>query len=442
MNASLDTQIKRLRKRVRLLLAERYGLFGAAAGAVAAAVIVALSSRYDALLSYTLWAGILIVGMVAGVAWGLLRRLDDLTVAVAADKRTGLKERLSSAIALSYVARPSVVADAGTEAGATGAIDGMEEALVTDAGSRIAGLRSAEVFRHRFGLPHAICGAALFVLLAAIVVPMLPVFQSQVRRQEVAVMKTEGRKLVRVAKEIKRQDSKHEQMRKLAAKLGKLGAKMSMGRMTKKQAMLQAQKLAKDIKKEQDRLAQMNSPSKTMEQAQADMKKAAEELAKRMADKLAAEKHVTPELAMQQVPSDQQLASLARKDGALSESERKQLEQALGKYADPNNTLPIPAELGEALAKLAANKDYQAAMELMQKLAAKMGNGNMSKMDREMLKQQLEALAKALKGTDLDKLAKMLRENAEKLAKMSPEELKKMLEEMKAMQLLAKAGGT
>jgi hypothetical protein len=422
MNSSLDIQLKRLRKRVRLLLAERYGLFGMAVGAVVAAVVVALSSRYEALLSYSLWAVIVIAGAVAGVAWGLLRRLDDLTVAVAADKRTGLKERLSSAIAVE---------------------DGpMAEALVTDAGARISELRSREVFRHRFGLPHAVCGAALFVLLAVIVGPMLPVFQSQTRRQEVAVMKTEGKKLIRVAKEINKQDTKHEQLRKLAQKLGKLGAKMSTGRMTKKQAMLQSQKLAKDIKKEQDRLAQMNSPSKTMDQAQADMRKAAEELAKRMADKLAAEKHVTPELAMEQVPSDQQLASLARKDGALSESERKQLEQALGRYADPNNTLPIPAELGEALAKLAANKDYQAAMELMQKLAAKMGSGKMGKMDREMLKQQLEALAKALKGTDLDKLAKMLKENAEKLAKMSPAELKKMLENMKAMQLLAKAGGT
>ena len=424
MNSSLDLQLIRLRRRVRLLFAERYGLFGTAAGAVIAAVVVALSSRYDVLLDYALWAGIVLAGALAGAAWGLLRRLDDLTVAVAADKRTGLKERLSSAISLH-----------------DGPKQEMEEALVTDARARIAELGSAAVFRHRFGLPHAVCGAALFVLLAVIVAPMLPVFQSPVRRQEVAVMKTEGQKLVRIAKDIDRQDTKHEQIRKLAQKLGKLGAKMSTGRMSKKQAMLKAQKLAKDIKKEQDRLAQMNPPSKTMEQARIDMRKAADELAKRVADKLAAEKHVTPELAMKQVPSDQQLAALARKDGPLSESERKQLEQALSKYADPNNTLPIPAELGEALAKLAANKDYQRAMELMQKLAAKLGSGKMSKMDREMLAKQLEALAKALKGTDLDKLAKMLLANAEKLAKMSPAELKKMLDEMKAMQLLAKAGG-
>jgi len=417
----LESQIKRLRRRVRLLLAERYALFGAAGGALVAAALVGLSYRYDALVSYPLWAAVVVVGALAGVAYGLLRRLDDLAVAAAADKRTGLKERLSSAIAVE---------------------DGpMADALVSDANSRFAGLRSREVFRHRFGLPHIVCGAAVVVLLAVILVPTLPVFQSETRRQEVAVLKAQGKKLVRIAKEINRQDTKHEELRKLAAKLGKLGAKMSTGRMSKKQAMLQAQKLAKDIKKEQDKLAQMNSPSKTMEQAQADMHRAAEELAKRVAEKLAAEKHVTPELAMKQVPSDQQLAGLARKDGPLTASEQKQLEQALKKYADPNNAVPIPAELGEALAKLAANKDYQAAVDLMQKLAQKMNSGNMSKADREMLKQQLEALAKALKGTDLDKLAKMLKENAEKLAKMSPEDLKKMMEQMRAMQMLAKAGG-
>lgn len=427
MNASLDSQIKRLRKRVRLLLAERYGLFGAAAGAVVSAVLVVLSSRYDALLSYQLWAAALILGAAAGVAYGLLKRLDDLTVAMAADKRTGLKERLSTAVALS-----------------DGPREGMADAVVTDAGDKISGLASAEVFRHHFGLPHIICGAALVLLLAAIIIPLLPAFQSATRRQEVAVMKTEGKKLVRIAKEMRNQDTKHEEMRKLAQKLGKLGSKMSTGRMSRKEAMLKAQRLAKDIKREQDRLARQNSSMKSMEQARADMRKASENLAKSIADKLAKQENILPQEALKKLPSDKQLAQLARKQGPLSESERKQLEQALSKYADPSSGLPIPAELGEALAKLAGNKDYQQAMEIMRKLALKMNSGNMSKADREMLKKQLEALAKSLKGTDLDKLAKMMLATAQKLAKMTPEELKKMMDQMKKMQqmskMLAKAG--
>lgn len=429
MIRSLDGQLKRLRKRVRLLLAERCGLFGAAAGAVAATALVLLSSRYDALLSYQLWIGAVLLGAAAGVAWGLLRRLDDLTVALAADKRTGLKERLSTAVALRD--RPH---------------EDMTDALLTDAGSKIAEIESARVFRHRFGLPHMVCGAALVLLLAVIVIPMLPSAQSNSRRQEVAVMKAEGRKLVRVAKEMRAQDNKHEQMRKLAAKLQKLGTKMSTGRMSKKQAMLKAQRLAKDIKKEQDRLAKENSASKTMEKARADMKMASENLAKKMASEMAKKENIPPEQALKKLPSDKQLAALARKDGPLTQSEKQALDQALSKYADPNNQLPIPAELGEALAKLAGNKDYQRAAELMQKLAQKMNSGKMSAANREMLKKQLEALAKSLKGTDLDKLAKMMRENAEKLAKMSPQELAKLAKQMAEMQqmakMLAKAGGT
>ena len=421
MNTSLDSQLKRLRKRVRLLLAERYGLFGMAGGALASAVFVLLSYRCDALLSYWLWAGIVIFGAAAGVAWGLLRRLDDLTVALAADKRAGLKERLSSAVAL------------------RGHHEEMTDALATDAGGRIAAMDSAAVFRHKFGLPHIVCGAALIVLLGTIFLPMMPALQSSTRRQEVATMKTEGKKLVRIAKQLKNTDDKHEQIRKLAGRLEKLGKKMNTGRMGKKQAMLKAQRLAKDVKREQDRLAKENSSLKSMEQAHADMRRESENIAKSMAEKLAKKENIPPEQALKKLPSDKQLAALTHKDGPLSSAEQKQLEQMLSKYADPNNQLAIPPELGEALAKLAANKDYQKAMELMQKLAQKMNSGKMSNTDKAALKKQLEALAKALKGTDLDKFAKMMRENAEKLLKMSPQELAKMAQQMQKMQQMANA---
>jgi chemotaxis protein histidine kinase CheA len=174
------------------------------------------------------------------------------------------------------------------------------------------------------------------------------------------------------------------------------------------------------------------------------MRKAGEQLAKEMAEKLAVEKAVPLKEATRNLPSDRKLAELAKKQGFLSASERKALEKAVAKYAKPNNTLPIPPELGEALAKLAQNKDFQKAAELMQKLAQKLNSGQMSAADKQALQKQLEALAKALKGTDLDKLAKMMRQNAEQLAKMSPEQLQKLVKQMQAMQamagMLAKAG--
>ncbi len=434
---NIETHVKRLRRRVRLLMAERYGLFGAAAGMVVAAVIVLLSSKYNALLDRWLWYGPIALGAVVGIVYGVLRKLTDLAVAVAADKRTGLKERISTAVALRRASQ----------------VDEMGTALIEDAQEHAQGVEPAEVFPRKWARQHGAFTVALVVLLAAILIPTMPVFQSKTRQGEIEVMKREGAKLEKVAKEMKRETpAKHEALKRLANRLQDLGKKMQTGRMQKKQAMLQARKLSQEVKQEQDRLAQQNQAEKSMEAARLDMQKASEDLAKEMAKKLAADQKIPMTQAMKQIPEDKLLKELARKEGPLTPEEQKQLEDALEKYADPKSTLKIPPEIGEALAKLAANKDYKKAAEIMQKLLQKLdlqrlqklakSGGKMSKMDQEMLKKQLEALAKALKGTDLDKLAKMLKEQAEMLAKLSPEELQELIEELMMAQMLAKAGGT
>lgn len=430
MPDALGVHIKRLRKRVRLLFVERYTLFGAAGGAALATILAALSYRYDDLAEYRIWLGVLIVGAIAGLIFGLFKRLDDLTVARAADRRTNLQERLSSALSISGQETP----------------DSIQAALVSDASSHISALPANEVFRHRFGSPHMAFGIALVALLAVSLIPQLPTFQSRTRKQEVEVMKQEGKKMVAVAKDLKKLSGpKREELRRLAVALDKLGRKMQAGRMSRKQAMLKTNRLSKEIEKEQDKLARENSKTKSMDQAKSEMHKAGEQLAKSIADKLAKQRNMRPEDAMKKVPSDKRLAELAKKD-SLTPAERKELEKSLEKYADPKNSAAIPVELAEALAKLAQNSDYKKAMEIMQKLAQKLNSGNMSKMDKEALQKQMEALAKALKGTDLDKLAKMMRANAERLAKMSPAELQKLLDQMKQMQMMAqslkKAAGT
>lgn len=433
----IEIHVKRLRRRVRLLMAERYGLFGATGGALAGTVLVLLSSKYDTLLDWKLWYGPIVVGAVIGVAFGLLRKLSDLAVAIAADERADLKERLSTAFALTR----------------SGDIDEMGSALVADAEVHAESVRPRDVFPHQWSRPHAVFGVALMILLAAIFIPSMPAFQSRVRKPEIRVMKREGAKLVRIAKEMKRDvPEKREALRRLVNRLQDLGRKMETGRMQKKQAMLQVRKLTQEIKREQDRLAQQNQAAKSMEAAKLEMRKASEDLAKEIARKLAAEEKIPLSKAMNRIPDDKLLKELARKEGPLTATEQKMLEEALEKYADPKNSLPIPPEIGEALAKLAENKDYKKAAEIIQKLLQKLDlerlqklaktNGKLSKLDQEMLKKQLEALAKALKGTELDKLAKMLREQAEMLAKLSPEELQALLEKLLTAQMLAKAGGT
>ncbi|MHB1001812.1 MAG: hypothetical protein ACYC27_21440 [Armatimonadota bacterium] len=427
----LDNSIKRLRRRIRFLLAERYGLLGAGAGMVAASVMVLLSSRYDVLLDYRLWLVTILLGAVAGIVVGLTRNLRDLAVAMAADERTGLKERISTAITLPRDAD----------------LDDMEQALLTDAGGHISGLNPRDVFKRRFGMPHYVAGGTLVLLLAAIILPQISFMQSSSRKKDAAIMKSEGAKMVKVAKELKKEAGKeHNDLKKIASRIDQLGKKMETGRMDKKQAMLKAQRLSKEIKAEQDRLAKENSRTKSMQQARADMSKSSRQIAQKAAQEIAKKENIPPQEALKKVPSDKRLAELARKSGPLTEAERKELEQAIKKYSDPSSNLPILAELGEALAKLAENGDFKKAAELMQQLAKKLNLGDMGELDKEALKKQMDELAKALKDTDLDKLAKQMLENAEKLAKMSPEELKKLAEQMKKNQQMAKAlekaGGT
>ncbi len=423
INTGLDSQIRRLRKRVRLLLIERYGLFGGGVGATLAACMVILSSTVTPLLDYRVWIGTVLAGLFAGCAFALTRPLRDLTVAIAADKRTGLKERLSTAVA---------IADREGD---------FEQALVSDANEHIAGLKTSEVFRHRFGQPHIAFLAAVVLLLGVTFVPQMDRFNSQARQREIAGMKQEGQELRKIGKEIEKRAAGdwQKELKKLAGRLDELGRKMQTGRLPRKEAMIQTKRLQKQVRAEQDRLAQENSKSKSMAQARAEMKQASMELSKQMAERMAEKQNIPPAEALKNLASDKRMAELAQKATPLTQAEQKELEKAVQKYANPNSTLAIPKELAEALAKLAENEDYKKASELMQKLTQKAQSGKMNPADREALQKQLEALAKALQNTDMDKLARMMLQNAEKLAKMKPEELANMSQEMKNQQLLAEA---
>ena len=329
----LNDLIHVLRRRVRLLMVEHYGLMGVAAGACLSSLIVILSKWVPDLLDYRLWIGSLLLGAVLGAAFGLFRKLDDLSVAIAADRRTGSKERLSTAVSFE---EPDVLPD-------------IERAVIDDAAGHYSALQPRDVFRHRFGKPHIAFLSAALILLGIIFAPQIPAFQSKDRRQEVTVMKQQGKKLVKIAKDIKKVSKPGDKQAKvLAARLQKLGREMNTGRMTKKQAMLKTQKLNNEVKALQNKMARQNSGGKTMEK--------------------------------------------------------------------------------------------------MQDLAKKLGSKSMSKSDKMKLQKQMAQLAKSLQGTDMDKLAQEMLANPQKLAQMSPEELKKLLDQVQKLQqmqkMLAKAGGT
>jgi hypothetical protein len=413
-----------VRKRIRLLLVLRHAFMLGTAGAAAALVLMVLSRWKFELGEPPILALAVLIGLGAGAVWGGLRKLTPFAVARAAERRLDLKERLSSAVALS-------------ESG-----DDMVRALVEDAERSVSSVNPKEVFPAKRTREMTAFLGAILVLLGVFFMPQITGFQSKTRQQEVKVMKQEGRRLRALAKEsLKKVDPKNQEIvKRVALNMDKLGKKLESGRMNRKQAMLAVKHMSKDIEKAQDRLAQKNAGKKSYEQAARDMQELSKELAKEMLDKLQRDKAAgkdSPELrALEKRLKDMQAGK------QMSGEQLDALQKEFSKYAQSQSGVQIPPELASVMGELLKNKDYQKAMEMMAALSKKLGSGQMSKMDQKALEKQLKAMAKALEGTDLDQLAKQMKKAAEQLAKMDPKKAAQMLAQMKGMspQDMAKLG--
>lgn len=424
MNQTLELDLQRVRKRIKLLLAERYAF---RTGAIAACVTILfsiLSPRYFELGEPIVLIATVLTGVLAGAVWGLLRPLTPFVVARALERRLDLKERVSSAVALSSSS------------------DDVVAALVDDAARHVGSVNPKEVFPHKFNRDIAAFCLAIIALSGIFFLPQMPAFQSKTRREEVKLMKEQGKDFQRIAKESLKQvnPSNKELIKRVALNMDRLGKKLESGRMSRKQAMLAMNKLSKDIKDTQDKVAAMNAASKPMSQADMEMKDAAKDLAKKMLDQLAKEQQ-DKGIASKQDPKMEELRKrlkdMQASSGPMSKSQMQKVERNLSQYMAGQKGANIPPELMSYMSELMKNGDYQKAMELMSELSKKLGSGQMSKMDSKLLEEQLKAMAKALQGTDMKELAKKLRESAEALAKMDPKEAAKLLRQAKNMQMSA-----
>jgi len=416
-----------------MLLIEKHALTVGAIGAGAAALLVLLSKWFYALAEPPLLLGIVLAGLAGGTIWGVLRRLSAFAAARAAEKRLDLKERLSSAVSISERSAKSEIRNPQSE---------MEEAAVEDAARHAQAIRPSDVFPHRFTREMAAFGVMLAVLLGLYYIPQIPALQSPTRRAEVRVMKQEGKHLQRLAKEAARRASPENKdiIKRVALNMERLGKRMQSGRMTRKQAMLSLKKLSKQIKDAQDRLAAKNAPGRSMSRAAKDLEDASAKLARKMLERiekeqkrnLAASGKLDPKLeALSKRLKDMQAAS-----GGMSEQKMREVQEELSGFLQEGKSVPVPPELACMFAELLKNEDYKKAMELMSELAKKLGTGQLSKADMKDLEEQLKALAKALKGTNLDELAKRLRLAAEMLSELDPKEAAKILAQCKKLGLL------
>jgi hypothetical protein len=437
-SARLTGAVKRLRRRVRFLQAERRAALGLAGG-LGIGVLLRVAELVHLVQVAAWWYAIAAAVPAFGAwLWAFLHPPGLLAVAAAADARLGSKDRAASAVAL----------------GASG--DPMAAALVEDAAEHIAVQPPRAVFQRRWVgrlWPPAAAAAALAL---AVFLPQWPALQSAQARTERAELKAKAKEFERLAAEIERRSDRQtaDLAKQVAENMRRLARDLHSPAMTQKRALVEMKKTAKQIVAARQKIEERST--KKLAQASADLADAAAtaamaQQAQRLRDlrELAALKQA----GLKEIETLEQLAKLPSADleqmrnlpqlNGLNEEQLRRLAE-LAKRARASQlyaNLDMPRELLDALSQLFQKEDYLKALELMQALMDKLGDrlkaqqqGKAPKLSLEEIKrlqQELNKLAETLKNTNLDELAKQLRALAEKLSKMEVEELLKQLQRCK-----------
>jgi len=430
----LTGAVKRLRRRVRALQAERRAALGLAAG-LGVGVLLRLAEVAHLVQVAPWWYAVAAAVPALGAwLWAFLHPPGLLAVAAAADARLETKDRAASAVAL----------------GESG--DPMAAALVEDAAEHIAARSPRAVFQRRWAGRLWPPAAAAAALVLAIFLPQWPALQSAQARTERAELKAKAKDFERLATEIeKRSDRQTADLAKqVAENMRKLARDLQSPGMTQKRALVEMKKTAKQIVAARQKIEE-RSPKK-LAQASAELtdvaaKAALAQQAQRLRDlrdlaqlKQAGLKDVETLEQLAKLPTAdfEKLRNLPQLKGLNEEHMRRLAELAKrARAAQLYANLDMPQELLDALSELFQKEDYLKALELMQALMEKLADrlkaqqdGKAPKLTPEEIKRlqaELKKLAELLKNTNLDELAKQLRELAEKLSKMDIEELLKQL---------------
>ena len=340
-------RVSLLRTRVRLLITQQWLCVGLTAGLLISLLLVAATKLlwWTDAIDY-MWVAVA-AGAVVGALYGWLRPVASMDAAQIADERAGLKERLSTAVELSRLPTRSEVA----------------EVQIADAAKHAQGLRPAEVLPWKPPPQWRYAAAALGLLMAAIYVPDLPIFHSAQDQKDREAIRMEGERLQKVAKQMEKQlpksaDENAAILRRIQQQMKQLGKDMRNNRIPKKQAMLQANQLQKELKEAENKLAGGKS-QKAMEQVAADL-----------------------------------------------------LQSARQKDQQGNS------EAAKALRRMAENvskRDMDAAQKQLEELAQKLKSGQMNADDAQKAADALEQMAKAMQGSNLDKASEEMKDAAQKL---------------------------
>ncbi len=181
---------------------------------------------------------LLALGVAAGTVTAFWRPIAPADAARLAETRLGLKERLSSAWEFAQSAPP-----ADPEAALLRRLQ-QEDAA---AHARALSLRDAVPLRLTGEMKALL--TTLLVLLLALLLPSLPVFQSSAERTERAIVQKEGDKLTRAARMLEKQAGERNlpEARRAAQDLQQQAQRMAQGRTDKRDALRQMFQLDKSL---------------------------------------------------------------------------------------------------------------------------------------------------------------------------------------------------
>jgi len=417
-------RLRPYRRRVRLLLAWRYGAIAGIAGALIATLLSLLDWRGLMVVYPWQLGACVLLGVMMGVVYGLLIRVSDAAVAQLIDRRAGLKDRLQTAMEHTDGAHL------------------FDLPLMEDAQNALQGANPKQILRPQFGRWQKLFLGSVALLLFMHFLPQILAIVVPERREEQKEIKQAAEEIQEVAKPIleaaKKPDA-DELTKRIAQNVELYNKRAREAKMNKQEALLRYNELM-----EQARQLEQQTQKK-MEQLHQQAQNAGEQL-----EKLAQKQNpadLNPELKqmMQQLQSEaqslqQQLQSGKDMQGRpLTAQQRADLQQQLQRLQASLQAMQNPnmANLQNQMNDLQRKID-----ELQRQLqSGKDANGNpLSKEQMEQLQKQLESLQQQMRALQLSKEAQeFLRKFQEALRndpqfKEAMEHLRKLAEQMQQMQ--------
>lgn len=381
---NLLDELKPFRRRLRTLLAWRWGSMGGILG-VLLAIALDWMDWFEIAVVEPYWLPATVAaGVLMGIGYALLRPLPPEAVAVMIDRRGGLKDRVQTALERSQ---------------AEGVFD---EPLIEDALHNLSSSKPANLFQLRFGKWQGVFVGALVLMILIHYLPVLPFFVSDEEKKDKQAVQSLAKQVEEVAKPVLEQAKKpgaKEIEKQLARNVELFNRSAQKGRLDKKQAMIKYNQILAQAKKlEEQNRKELQQASFKAANAAEQLQKAAlknQQLDRSMQD---LQQRMAQLQKMQQAGKNIDGKPLSAQQQAAMQNELQNLQRTMQAMRNPSDAQAIQDQI--------ANLKQQMKELQNQLLSGKNANGiPLSKEAMEALKQQMKQLQKQMKALELSKEA-------------------------------------